>query len=352
MQVCNTCSMQTDTGCDKKIIDNRKRTFMDKLQNKWMDLSPYTLDELSITAPDMLENGTVLSLKCERIHERQRLWEVEIALQKNNKGLLLPFLIYDQISRAVHLPIEVPEKILCNLVRSIESCITAPHLKLGEKNRGLLFDNDLIQDIKANFEAYVWERMYPGTVFSTLSHFTHHMQRYRFVKNHIDNADVIVDAACGIGYGAKFLSQKCSKVVGVDLSARSLDMARRFYSARNIHWLQSDAAHLPFENGSIDGFVSMETFEHLDSPHQLVAEIRRVVKQGGMAFVSTPNGLSPKRKRINNPYHIKEYGCEEVKEICSKYFNTIQVFGVDLKDELSPIDNAFEQYDNLVYKLR
>ena len=177
------------------------------------------------------------------------------------------------------------------------------------------------------------------------------MDRYNFVKQYVGKNDVVADAACGIGYGAKYLSQQCSKVCAVDLSSHSLSLAKRYYNDDKIDWFREDVTSLPFADNSIDCFISMETFEHIVEPGKLLAEMKRVLKEGGLGFISTPNGQSPRRKMINNPYHVKEYSYEEIFSICSQLFDNVSFFGMDAGKDMVEILEVDNRYDNLMVKI-
>jgi SAM-dependent methyltransferase len=62
---------------------------------------------------------------------------------------------------------------------------------------------------------------------------------------------------------------------------------------------------LPFEDNKFDIVVSIETLEHLknDQLAQYFKEIKRVAKQGGMIFISTPNkNIYSKLHHVNDHY--------------------------------------------------
>jgi SAM-dependent methyltransferase len=48
-------------------------------------------------------------------------------------------------------------------------------------------------------------------------------------------------------------------------------------------------ARLPFDDGSFDLVVSIETIEHLENPHLFLREIARVLKPCGHVVLATPN---------------------------------------------------------------
>jgi SAM-dependent methyltransferase len=49
---------------------------------------------------------------------------------------------------------------------------------------------------------------------------------------------------------------------------------------------------LPFKNESFDGVDIVEVVEHIENQAQLIREISRVLKPGGVALISTPNVLN------------------------------------------------------------
>lgn len=54
--------------------------------------------------------------------------------------------------------------------------------------------------------------------------------------------------------------------------------------------LDKETCRLPFPDGHFDLLVSIDVHEHLRHPERLAAEFFRVLKAGGRAVVSTPNG--------------------------------------------------------------
>lgn len=50
----------------------------------------------------------------------------------------------------------------------------------------------------------------------------------------------------------------------------------------------ADAEHLPFRDGSVDALVSESMLEHVPHPEKVTREITRVLKPGGVVYVSAP----------------------------------------------------------------
>ncbi len=80
---------------------------------------------------------------------------------------------------------------------------------------------------------------------------------------------------------------------GVDISAFDVAFARRraaFFGVANCRFEVADGQRLPFPDASFDVVTALEIIEHLAEPAHLLKEIRRVLKPGGAAVLTTPNG--------------------------------------------------------------
>jgi 2-polyprenyl-3-methyl-5-hydroxy-6-metoxy-1,4-benzoquinol methylase len=159
-----------------------------------------------------------------------------------------------------------------------------------------------------------------------------HLNRYTYVADFINNLQpkdtpILIDAACGLGYGSYLLSgaTKCI-VYGIDLSGQAVAYARAHYSKANtVHFAASSIAALPFDQNAFSFFVCLETIEHLPrgDAEKAVTEIRRVLKAGGLLFISSPNrlitGLLELILKTSNPFHCHEYTPRELHDMLSTH---------------------------------
>lgn len=201
------------------------------------------------------------------------------------------------------------------------------NLKFNNNNiASFILDKAILNDIKENQLAYTWERGIPATPFMPALGYLKTMFRYNFAANFIEKDDVILDAACGFGYGSAYFSKLCKKVYALDIAKENIEFGRNTYSFDNIEWMEGDVTNLPFKNEKFDVYVSFETFEHLplNILDKYLREAIRVVKKDGFFILSTPNKET--RKNIHNPFHIKEYNFEELSSILGKYFKDIDYY--------------------------
>jgi SAM-dependent methyltransferase len=111
-----------------------------------------------------------------------------------------------------------------------------------------------------------------------------------------------------------------NSVVGLDVDAAALEKA----AALGIEPVQANVEEpLPFEDGSFDAVVAGELFEHLQFPDALVAEIRRVLRTGGVLAGSVPNAFRVQsRLRFlrgkppeDDPTHLRMFSPTAVREL-------------------------------------
>jgi len=89
----------------------------------------------------------------------------------------------------------------------------------------------------------------------------HQECRYKLAVNLISRNDIVLDIACGTGYGTLILADKSFSIKGVDISKRAIKYAKKNYKRRpNIDFIQSDLFNF---NESADIVVSFETIEHI-----------------------------------------------------------------------------------------
>lgn len=105
-------------------------------------------------------------------------------------------------------------------------------------------------------------------------HPKHRLVNYRrFFLNNINSGDRILDVGCGNGFLTWHLSRKAKQVVGIDVSARNIEVARRKYRADNIEYRVADATRdLPGER--FDVVVLSSVLEHIEKRPEFLAKIR------------------------------------------------------------------------------
>ena len=99
----------------------------------------------------------------------------------------------------------------------------------------------------------------------------------------------ILDVGCGAGFKSNYLAEQGFDVTGIDLSSDSLAVARKYDKTGKVKYLEANAEHLPFADGSFDCVVAMDFLEHVEDPAAIIKEISRVLRPGGLFFFHTFN---------------------------------------------------------------
>jgi 2-polyprenyl-3-methyl-5-hydroxy-6-metoxy-1,4-benzoquinol methylase len=154
-----------------------------------------------------------------------------------------------------------------------------------------------------------------------------HLHRYAFASSLVRGLNVL-DIASGEGYGSEILSRFASSVIGVDIDQASIEHASEVYVRDNLSYRKGSCTEIPVTNNSVDVIVSFETIEHIKNHDSMMAEIKRVLKPGGLLIIS-----SPERKIYNettgatNPFHLKELSFPEFSELLKKNFKNVRLMG-------------------------
>ena len=97
---------------------------------------------------------------------------------------------------------------------------------------------------------------------------------------------LILDLGCGKGRFASRLAEEGSRAVGLDLSAAMLAEGRGFGRVRGT------ARRLPFADQAFDAVIAVEVFEHLAALDDVFAEMKRVLRPGGVVAIIDKNAGS------------------------------------------------------------
>jgi len=154
---------------------------------------------------------------------------------------------------------------------------------------------------------------------------TEHLHRYLFALNYCIGQEVL-DLACGEGYGSQILAEKALNVTGIDIDPEIILYATKKYRAGNLRFLEGNAESLPVTDQSVDVVVSFETLEHVPSQDGMLAEIKRVLKPGGLLIISTPDRkFYSEETGHHNPFHLKELFPDEFRSLLEKYFHPVRL---------------------------
>jgi SAM-dependent methyltransferase len=168
------------------------------------------------------------------------------------------------------------------------------------------------------FDKHTLERLIPEQIVNDettgTQTFQLHLERYRFASARLRGLSTILDLACGVGYGSRFLKESLpeARVIGVDLSPEAIKHAASNYSAPGVTFIVADA--MSFIGGPFDAVVSLETIEHLPDPQAFVQRVATKLLRPGGTFV----GSVPVTPSVDaNPHHLTDFTGRSFGELLS-----------------------------------
>lgn len=93
-----------------------------------------------------------------------------------------------------------------------------------------------------------------------------------------------LDVGCGTGANLELVQDRGSWI-GVDASSDAIGFCAARGHDKLVH---GKAGRLPFGDGSFDGAIALDLFEHLETDKEAAAEILRVLRPGGILIVTVP----------------------------------------------------------------
>ncbi len=113
--------------------------------------------------------------------------------------------------------------------------------------------------------------------------------RIPWIAKNLPPASILLDIGCGGGLLTNALAKLGHTVTGIDISEKSLEVARAQDKTATVRYLTANAYSLPFPDNSFDAISAMDLLEHVESPHLVIAEAARVLKPKGLFFFHTFN---------------------------------------------------------------
>lgn len=171
------------------------------------------------------------------------------------------------------------------------------HKKLVIKD-GIVFNPALVpSDLEISLQS--WDTLYKQELSKK-----EYDGKYRFYMHHffddvfdqLNAAKSIKDSiyleiGCGDFLLGQAIASKCRMIVGVDISASALKIAKKMLDSKHIKnylLIQSDITHMPIRTGSVDLIYGGGVIEHFKKTLPCLQELYRVLKKGGVAFNTVP----------------------------------------------------------------
>lgn len=138
--------------------------------------------------------------------------------------------------------------------------------------------------------------LYHWGVYVTHFAWFHHLKIYQFFKDHfLPKLQLSDGKLIDLGSGSGIWSMLASTIIdnwaisGIDISETSVDaslkMAQKIGIGNNVRYAVGDALSYT-DNEQFDAGISCYLLEHLENPQELLNNLSRNIKTGGVAFVT------------------------------------------------------------------
>ena len=128
----------------------------------------------------------------------------------------------------------------------------------------------------------------------------------------------LLDIGCGPGFFLDQAKRQGWAVHGVDLSQWSKDHAKAHFNIDITQGLLTDAR---FPDRAFDVIVMNDVIEHLEDPKCVLKEIRRILKNDGIIYISTPDIQSFLSRLLSakwwgiNKYHLYYFSKKTIEKL-------------------------------------
>jgi len=164
-----------------------------------------------------------------------------------------------------------------------------------------------------------WSVNAPLTHSLTMPKCSAFRKRLDWVLKHAEGR--VLDCGCNDGAFTLELVKRGHEAVGVDILPLNINRALRNMPdipevTTRLDYYVADIESLPFEDKEFETVVLTETLEHLIHPRRGLEEVHRVLKDGGKALITVPNGVD------NQPTHYSTFDIATLQGIMEDLFST------------------------------
>jgi ubiquinone/menaquinone biosynthesis C-methylase UbiE len=178
----------------------------------------------------------------------------------------------------------------------------------------------------------------------------HKKSRYLFNRRihealkHIPDNSLVLDVGCGDPESIITVESNKSNVTVIGMDLRPLSGNKRC--------VQASCGAIPFRDNTFDCVLCLAVLEHVPDQSKVLMEIKRILKNGGLVIITTPNPFYTIPTRIASLLNLKhEEGYDNPLTIkaLEKLLAMVDIYVVEKSGFLLlPFKNPFERLEGIL----
>jgi ubiquinone biosynthesis O-methyltransferase len=121
------------------------------------------------------------------------------------------------------------------------------------------------------------------------------------LKTNLPSNARILDVGCGNGVISRHLGRMGYNVLGIDVSDKTIEIARSIEPMPNVTFMKKSAEELVASGETYDAVICSEVLEHLNDPGALLKVLYETLAENGKLIITVPNGKGPRETFVTKP---------------------------------------------------
>jgi 2-polyprenyl-3-methyl-5-hydroxy-6-metoxy-1,4-benzoquinol methylase len=151
-------------------------------------------------------------------------------------------------------------------------------------------------DLKSHYSAYPRAQPISSITMKRYDELLSRFEKFRHTNN-------LIDVGCGDGHFLLAAKKRNWNVFGTEFSEEAVNNC----CSKGIHMTTSPLDPNQYQNLSFDVITSFEVIEHLNTPLQEVDAYKKILRPGGVVYITTPNFNSISRNILKSKWNVIEY---------------------------------------------
>lgn len=142
--------------------------------------------------------------------------------------------------------------------------------------------------------------------------------RYLYAIKYIKRKSVL-DAGCGLGWGAYLISEYPSELIAIDINEKAIGFAKKIWNDKKVKFRHNSVLDLNSLRKTFDVILSFEVIEHLkfDEGKLFLERVYASLRKRGFLILSSSfpdSSADAKLIQSRNEFHLKIYSKKELEK--------------------------------------